>query len=1515
MKKISSLFISVFCLLTTSLVFGAAQVRNVSVSGCYTPGQNITISFEVNATNASQNIYGDIDFSNNTFAAYTDDCVWDDAGPLDPPVTSGHNGGFMIAQGGDTGIWHPVSYTVKVPASYNTSKYLIVNVAENYMQLFIWGSHIENSANITVYECATPTFTNTPVPPTATSTPTGTFTALPSGTHIIDKILHVEYKNGSLRPNIINPFIRIYNDSAEPVSINGMEVRYWYKYDGVPKTENISIVNAVIQNSVPIDITSQSLGIIVNQIRGDQDRYLKITFNSAYFIEPGRYIEVQSTIAKADNSYYEQTNDWSYNAAFLNFTPWGRIPVYVPNIGVYGADPYKRNSPLILRVRCNPFPTGYTDSNSNYWEPSRPYAPGGWGKINNQSYWSMPGPIASTVDAELYYVVCESLPPANNQKMSYIFDGLSAGNYQVTLKFAEIFLANPAPGGRVFNVQIEGNTVLPNFDIFFECGYRTACDKTFTIKLTDGQLNIDFIPLVNDAIISAIEILEIPAAPTATPTFSPTPCFISSFGSTGNSDGQFLRPAGITLDSSGNIYVVDSGNNRIQKFDNTYKYITQWGSSGNGDGQFSNPTEMAIDSSGNIYVVDNGNNRIQKFNSAGVYITQWGGTGSGDGQFLGPNGIAIDSSGNVYVVDMGNSRIEEFTSSGTYITQWNGSGISGGGFYFPMGIVIDSAGNIYISDSNNYRILKFTSSMSYITQWGNKGPGLGQFFGRPLDMAIDSSGNIYVVDVDNRIQEFTSSGAPITQWGELGTGDGQFDYPWGITGDSAGYIYVTDLNNNRVEKFGPCPIPTPTPNLTVITAKDCAIDWLHAQQGVDFNGVATATPEYGAWSVSNTFSINYSDVGITALVLLALMNEYNYGYFTDFPTNSPGNWVVGNVLDDPAFLKGIEYIHRNLHMPSPGYITDLNHTAADRITYNYDTAMALATLCAYRKILIAKALPIPGWVEDAMYYAQQYLLSIQNTSVSTTDAIYGGWGYPLPNWADMSNTQFAIWGLKVAEVATDTFLGGTALTSHGGTLSFPSASKAAAGVYIIRSSEFPDTLANLNKDTRATDIGVIPTPNGSMYQTTGQDFRCIYTRNCHAYGSISAASLWSAYCLDAAWDPIPGNSSALAWNNVLWQKTNYISPPAQTTGNILNPELWYYYFIMSAMKAYHMNQVPPDAFAPTADWYSDFTNHLLSIAIPDLSPLHNYPCTEHWSNIGPNDSEEFDIFDTVSSILGIETELNVIAPSGTLAIFLQSPGEVYITDSKGLRAGCINGTVVTEIPGSNVPDCRTIHIQGTKDGLYTVTVHGTANGEYHIIAQSYLDGGLMQQDKGIGNITTGEIQTWHVSLGRVFWPMTLSTDFVHEILPTGTITMTPTITPTPTKTPYPIPTLEVTVNPRSGAMYTVYGPTPLVFPPDEMFGAPFLTVRYYFPFTTNPAGPLAFYFYMDPALSPYFMLTTDGASGACGEQTDGKSVTVTCSSISSPYYIEFFFNGRAESGLPLGVFHNTAYIAPDLTSS
>jgi len=277
--------------------------------------------------------------------------------------------------------------------------------------------------------------------------------------------------------------------------------------------------------------------------------------------------------------------------------------------------------------------------------------------------------------------------------------------------------------------------------------------------------------------------------------------FLTKWGSVGSTDGQFYYPRSIAVDSSGNVYVVDTDNNRVLKFDSNGTFLAKWGSYGSGNGQFSSPDQLAIDSSDNVYVADTGNNRIQKFDSKGKFLVAFGSSGAAYGEFYNPHGVAVDSSGSIYVADSDNHRIQKFDSSGEFLASWGSYGSGNKQFYYPQSVAVDSSGNVYVADTDNNRIQKLNSNGKYLTQWGSSGSGNGQF-SSPQSVAVDSSGNVYVDDVYNcLIQKFDGSGTFLTQWGTWGSDDGQFFSPQGIAVDSSGNVYVADPSNHRIQKF------------------------------------------------------------------------------------------------------------------------------------------------------------------------------------------------------------------------------------------------------------------------------------------------------------------------------------------------------------------------------------------------------------------------------------------------------------------------------------------------------------------------------------------------------------------------------------------------------------------------------------------------------------------------------------------------------------------------------------------
>src|SRR5439155_1567369 len=162
--------------------------------------------------------------------------------------------------------------------------------------------------------------------------------------------------------------------------------------------------------------------------------------------------------------------------------------------------------------------------------------------------------------------------------------------------------------------------------------------------------------------------------PSSTTSTTVPPCgtFLLKWGAPlGAGNGELNSPTGVATDGSGNVYVADTGNHRIQKFDAGGTFLTAWGSEGSGDGQFgpTSPHGVATAGSGNVYVSDPGNSRIQQSAASGAFLAGGGSGGGGDGQLVGPCGVAIDGGGNVYVTDDGN-RVQKFDASGTFLTGW-----------------------------------------------------------------------------------------------------------------------------------------------------------------------------------------------------------------------------------------------------------------------------------------------------------------------------------------------------------------------------------------------------------------------------------------------------------------------------------------------------------------------------------------------------------------------------------------------------------------------------------------------------------------------------------------------------------------------------------------------------------------------------------------------------------------------------------------------------------------------------
>ena len=301
---------------------------------------------------------------------------------------------------------------------------------------------------------------------------------------------------------------------------------------------------------------------------------------------------------------------------------------------------------------------------------------------------------------------------------------------------------------------------------------------------------------------STLDASDIDAYPGTVRNLRFAPQHDAGFGSPGGGDGQLAWPNGIAVDDSGNVYVADRDNHRVQVFNSSLDHASTVGFFGSGDGQFDRPEGVAVDGSGNVYVADTGNDRVQVFDFSLDHAATVGSSGSGGGQFSSPSGIAVDGSGRLYVADTGNHRVQVFDSSLEHVATVGSRGPGDGQFNRPSGVAVDGSGNVYVADRNNHRVQVFDSSLDHMATVGSyagRGQGDGQF-SRPSGVAVDVAGNVYVADASNRrVQVFNSSLDHMATVNA--SADGQFGYVDGVAVDGSGRMYVADSGNYRVHAF------------------------------------------------------------------------------------------------------------------------------------------------------------------------------------------------------------------------------------------------------------------------------------------------------------------------------------------------------------------------------------------------------------------------------------------------------------------------------------------------------------------------------------------------------------------------------------------------------------------------------------------------------------------------------------------------------------------------------------------
>lgn len=267
--------------------------------------------------------------------------------------------------------------------------------------------------------------------------------------------------------------------------------------------------------------------------------------------------------------------------------------------------------------------------------------------------------------------------------------------------------------------------------------------------------------------------------------------FVGKFGGYGDTDGRFIWPTSIVMDSEGLAYVSDEWLNRISVFDTSVQFngedileqnfLRKWGSSGSKDGQINGPSGMVLDEDENLYITEHVNHRVSKFSRNGNFIMTFGKEGSGPGEFNSPWGITINDFGEIFIADWGNNRVQKFTSDGTYLMTIGIPGSGSGKLHLPSDVAVDGDGDVYVADWGQNKVEVYDANGDHLTTFYGDAQKLSKSGLDYLDLNIS----------DNEERKLVTDFGP-----EL-----LFNLPTAIEVDNIGRIFVADNVRMRVQIY------------------------------------------------------------------------------------------------------------------------------------------------------------------------------------------------------------------------------------------------------------------------------------------------------------------------------------------------------------------------------------------------------------------------------------------------------------------------------------------------------------------------------------------------------------------------------------------------------------------------------------------------------------------------------------------------------------------------------------------
>lgn len=261
------------------------------------------------------------------------------------------------------------------------------------------------------------------------------------------------------------------------------------------------------------------------------------------------------------------------------------------------------------------------------------------------------------------------------------------------------------------------------------------------------------------------------------------------------SKNNIISPNRIAFSRNATWAVTDGAKHCVNIFNNQDELIQVIGGTNDRENRFKNPKGVAFDSDNCLYIVDSGNQRIVKFDIDGNYLLQFSTKGSGNRQFSDPSGIAVHDD-RVYVADSGNCHVAVFQSDGQFCSTFGSEEFEG-----ILDVSISADNLVLVSNWSNEAVHVFTLGGECVSKFGRRG-----YYKTPLNypycITTESNGYTLIAEYYNhRVSVFDKEGALVHSFGSKGSALGQFQYIEGVGVSPNGRIYVSDNGNHRIQIF------------------------------------------------------------------------------------------------------------------------------------------------------------------------------------------------------------------------------------------------------------------------------------------------------------------------------------------------------------------------------------------------------------------------------------------------------------------------------------------------------------------------------------------------------------------------------------------------------------------------------------------------------------------------------------------------------------------------------------------